>query len=155
MFVSSPLLSFPCPAGGKAMAATARLLPAGAAAPALLLLLCLAGGTRATNVTYDHRALVIDGVRRVLVSGSIHYPRSTPDVRILPPLFISLFQNQQLAPLFLASEMRTDAGCWHGMSSADVAGDHPEGQGRRPGRHRDLRLLGHPRARPGTGTYKY
>ncbi|GKD63071.1 beta-galactosidase 8-like protein [Tanacetum coccineum] len=32
------------------------------------------------NVTYDHRALVIDGKRRVLVSGSIHYPRSTPDV---------------------------------------------------------------------------
>lgn len=32
------------------------------------------------NVTYDHRALVIDGRRRVLVSGSIHYPRSTPDV---------------------------------------------------------------------------
>lgn len=34
------------------------------------------------NVTYDHRALVIDGTRRVLVSGSIHYPRSTPDVSI-------------------------------------------------------------------------
>ncbi|KAI3706395.1 hypothetical protein L6452_24105 [Arctium lappa] len=32
------------------------------------------------NVTYDHRALVIDGKRRVLVSGSIHYPRSTPDM---------------------------------------------------------------------------
>jgi len=39
-----------------------------------------------TNVTYDHRALVIDGKRRVLVSGSIHYPRSTPEV-----LFITLF----------------------------------------------------------------
>ncbi|XP_057449008.1 beta-galactosidase 8-like [Lotus japonicus] len=33
-----------------------------------------------TNVTYDHRALVIDGKRRVLVSGSIHYPRSTPEM---------------------------------------------------------------------------
>ncbi|KAL6510901.1 Beta-galactosidase 8 [Orobanche gracilis] len=32
------------------------------------------------NVTYDHRALVIDGERRVLVSGSIHYPRSTPEM---------------------------------------------------------------------------
>ncbi|KAM2195442.1 hypothetical protein ACFX1R_029443 [Malus domestica] len=30
------------------------------------------------KVTYDHRALVIAGKRRVLVSGSIHYPRSTP-----------------------------------------------------------------------------
>ncbi|XP_020214604.1 beta-galactosidase 8 [Cajanus cajan] len=32
------------------------------------------------NVTYDHRALVIDGKRRVLLSGSIHYPRSTPEM---------------------------------------------------------------------------
>ncbi|KAJ1424345.1 Glycoside hydrolase, family 35 [Sesbania bispinosa] len=32
------------------------------------------------NVTYDHRALVIDGKRRVLISGSIHYPRSTPEM---------------------------------------------------------------------------
>ncbi|XP_020214621.1 beta-galactosidase 8 isoform X1 [Cajanus cajan] len=32
------------------------------------------------NVTYDHRALVIDGKRRVLFSGSIHYPRSTPEM---------------------------------------------------------------------------
>ncbi|WJX50255.1 Beta-galactosidase 8 [Trifolium repens] len=33
-----------------------------------------------SNVTYDHRALVIDGKRRVLISGSIHYPRSTPQM---------------------------------------------------------------------------
>ncbi|XP_062013258.1 beta-galactosidase 8-like [Rosa rugosa] len=32
------------------------------------------------TVTYDHRALVIDGKRRVLQSGSIHYPRTTPEV---------------------------------------------------------------------------
>ncbi|XP_028808050.1 beta-galactosidase 8 [Neltuma alba] len=32
------------------------------------------------NVTYDHRALVIDGKRRILISGSIHYPRSTPEM---------------------------------------------------------------------------
>jgi hypothetical protein len=41
-------------------------------------------------VTYDHRALVIDGVRRVLVSGSIHYPRSTPEVSLGISLFSSL-----------------------------------------------------------------
>ncbi|KAL9241232.1 hypothetical protein vseg_015363 [Gypsophila vaccaria] len=34
----------------------------------------------ANNVSYDNRALVIDGQRRVLVSGSIHYPRSTPEM---------------------------------------------------------------------------
>ncbi|XP_062210627.1 beta-galactosidase 6-like [Phragmites australis] len=63
------------------MAATAAVPRAAALLlPAAMLLLCLAGASSAANVTYDNRALVIDGVRRVLVSGSIHYPRSTPDM---------------------------------------------------------------------------
>ncbi|PON52017.1 Glycoside hydrolase [Parasponia andersonii] len=32
------------------------------------------------TVTYDRKALLIDGQRRILISGSIHYPRSTPDM---------------------------------------------------------------------------
>lgn len=32
------------------------------------------------RVTYDSKALVIDGQRRILQSGSIHYPRATPEV---------------------------------------------------------------------------
>lgn len=32
------------------------------------------------NVTYDHRALVIDGHRRMLISAGIHYPRATPEM---------------------------------------------------------------------------
>ncbi|TYI61226.1 hypothetical protein E1A91_D10G158400v1 [Gossypium mustelinum] len=32
------------------------------------------------NVTYDHRALIIDGKRRMLISGGIHYPRATPQM---------------------------------------------------------------------------
>lgn len=44
------------------------------------LLGAVARTSLAATVTYDHRALVIDGKRRVLISGSIHYPRSTPDV---------------------------------------------------------------------------
>lgn len=39
--------------------------------------------TNAASVTYDHRALVIDGKRKILISASIHYPRSTPEVYIL------------------------------------------------------------------------
>ncbi|RWW28195.1 hypothetical protein GW17_00007341 [Ensete ventricosum] len=35
------------------------------------------------SVSYDHKAIIIDGRRRILMSGSIHYPRSTPEVR--PP----------------------------------------------------------------------
>lgn len=39
------------------------------------LSLCLA-----TDVSYDSRGIIIDGDHRVLFSGSIHYPRSTPEV---------------------------------------------------------------------------
>lgn len=46
----------------------------------VIFLHCLVMTSFAANVTYDHRALVIDGKRRVLISGSIHYPRSTPDM---------------------------------------------------------------------------
>ncbi|XP_076894152.1 beta-galactosidase 8-like [Bidens hawaiensis] len=46
----------------------------------LLIVSVLVAAVVGVNVTYDHRAVVIDGRRRVLVSGSIHYPRSTPDM---------------------------------------------------------------------------
>ncbi|EYU42595.1 hypothetical protein ABFS82_14G116100 [Erythranthe guttata] len=32
------------------------------------------------SVTYDRKALVINGQRKILFSGSIHYPRSSPDM---------------------------------------------------------------------------
>ncbi|KAG9445334.1 hypothetical protein H6P81_016674 [Aristolochia fimbriata] len=32
----------------------------------------------ASNVTYDRRSLIIDGQRKLLISASIHYPRSVP-----------------------------------------------------------------------------
>ncbi|KAK4490681.1 hypothetical protein RD792_001373 [Penstemon davidsonii] len=32
------------------------------------------------SVTYDRKAIVINGQRRILISGSIHYPRSTPQM---------------------------------------------------------------------------
>ncbi|KAL6492900.1 hypothetical protein OROGR_032659 [Orobanche gracilis] len=37
------------------------------------------GGASGGDVTYDGRSLIIDGQRKLLFSGSIHYPRSTPD----------------------------------------------------------------------------
>ncbi|XVF88935.1 hypothetical protein PTKIN_Ptkin19aG0091000 [Pterospermum kingtungense] len=40
----------------------------------LLLFHCAAN---ASNVTHDSRAFLIDGNRRILISGSIHYPRSS------------------------------------------------------------------------------
>ncbi|KAL8200416.1 hypothetical protein R6Q57_011755 [Mikania cordata] len=32
------------------------------------------------SVTYDRKSIVINGERRILISGSIHYPRSTPEM---------------------------------------------------------------------------
>lgn len=42
---------------------------------------------KAINVTYDQRALIIDGQRRMLISAGIHYPRATPEV-ITDPLHL-------------------------------------------------------------------
>ncbi|KAJ3692808.1 hypothetical protein LUZ60_011903 [Juncus effusus] len=57
-------------------------------AAALLLVGCLASFSVATShddmltsgVTYDGRSLIINGKRELIFSGSIHYPRSTPQM---------------------------------------------------------------------------
>ncbi|CAN6821746.1 unnamed protein product [Brassica oleracea] len=38
------------------------------------------GATAEKGVTYDGRSLIIDGQRKLLFSGSIHYPRSAPEM---------------------------------------------------------------------------
>ncbi|XP_022147715.1 beta-galactosidase-like isoform X2 [Momordica charantia] len=43
----------------------------------LVLWVCSSG---MASVTYDHKAIIINGRRRILISGSIHYPRSTPQM---------------------------------------------------------------------------
>lgn len=52
--------------------------------PSLLLLAAVAGAVAATadaaNISYDGRALLVDGERRLLAAGSIHYARSTPEM---------------------------------------------------------------------------
>ncbi|KAK4424120.1 Beta-galactosidase 3 [Sesamum alatum] len=45
----------------------------------LLLLISLVQHSHC-SVSYDRKALIINGQRRILFSGSIHYPRSTPDM---------------------------------------------------------------------------
>ncbi|KAL3511690.1 hypothetical protein ACH5RR_024407 [Cinchona calisaya] len=32
------------------------------------------------SVSYDNKAIIVNGQRRILISGSIHYPRSTPEM---------------------------------------------------------------------------
>lgn len=44
------------------------------------LVVLLGCGLVQCSVTYDKKAMVINGQRRILISGSIHYPRSTPEV---------------------------------------------------------------------------
>ncbi|EHA8587341.1 beta-galactosidase 3 [Cocos nucifera] len=44
----------------------------------LFLLFLLFSTASSANVTYDHRSLIIDGQRKLLISASIHYPRSVP-----------------------------------------------------------------------------
>ncbi|KAF7147624.1 hypothetical protein RHSIM_Rhsim03G0232500 [Rhododendron simsii] len=46
----------------------------------IALFLCVFSSSSVTaSVTYDDKAFIIDGRRRILISGSIHYPRSTPE----------------------------------------------------------------------------
>ncbi|XP_008219605.1 PREDICTED: beta-galactosidase 16 [Prunus mume] len=47
---------------------------------ALLLKMSLVCNSEAGSVTYDARSLIIDGQHKILFSGSIHYPRSTPEM---------------------------------------------------------------------------
>ncbi|CAL9783057.1 unnamed protein product, partial [Musa acuminata subsp. burmannicoides] len=61
---------------------------------ALVVVLWLSMGARGGDVTYDGRALMINGTRRLLFSGSIHYPRSTPEV-----LFHRVLHLPSVSPL--------------------------------------------------------
>ena len=45
------------------------------------------------KVGYDHRAITINGVRTMLISGAIHYPRSTPNMW---PYIMKMAKNQGL-----------------------------------------------------------
>lgn len=60
----------------------------------LLLLLqfsCSLIGYTTASVSYDSKAITINGQRRVLISGSIHYPRSTPEVFLWMSFWVIVF----------------------------------------------------------------
>ncbi|KAL9172688.1 hypothetical protein ABFS82_03G064000 [Erythranthe guttata] len=64
------------------------------------------------TVTYDNKAILINGQRRILLSGSVHYPRSTPDynfegrydlVRFVKTVQkVGLFVNLRIGPYVCA-----------------------------------------------------
>lgn len=95
------------------------------------LLLQIVVAATAANVTYDHRALVIDGKRKILISGSIHYPRSTPEVSLL----------YTYSYVYVTGWITKDGGF-----VVDVARPYTKIQGRWLGRYRDLRFLERSRA---------
>ena len=101
---------------GLTMAAAPLFLVAGGGGGHVLLTAFLLAASLLVSwsnaaVSYDHRSLVINGRRRILISGSIHYPRSTPEVPIagsfpaLPPAHMqptshgALFQSRGPQPL--------------------------------------------------------
>jgi hypothetical protein len=43
---------------------------------------CSAAAAAAAAVEYDSSAVIINGQRKIILSGSIHYPRSTVEVII-------------------------------------------------------------------------
>lgn len=47
-----------------------------------LLVTSAIGDEKPRGVTYDSRSLIINGNRELLFSGSIHYPRSPPEVAL-------------------------------------------------------------------------
>lgn len=52
------------------------------------------------NVSYDGRAMIIDGKRRMLISGGIHYPRATPEVIPSAKFCLLYCQNSNFNFLF-------------------------------------------------------
>nr|DAD24675.1 TPA_asm: hypothetical protein HUJ06_026139 [Nelumbo nucifera] len=47
-------------------------------APLFLLFFSFSAFSLAVNITYDSRSLIFDGQRKLIISSSIHYPRSVP-----------------------------------------------------------------------------
>lgn len=79
----------------------------------MLLLISAANISHCNVVSYDKKALVINGQRRILFSGSIHYPRSTPDVLFF---CFSLLRNGILIFFFwLAVKIPLLLQMWEGL----------------------------------------
>ena len=65
--------------------------PAGLAAVVVAVAVLAAAVSAA--VTYDRKAVVVNGQRRILMSGSIHYPRSVPEARDALLLLVLLLRS--------------------------------------------------------------
>lgn len=87
------------------------------------LSLCLCCHHIHCSVTYDRKALLINGQRRILFSGSIHYPRSTPDVSNGSFAVCVVCLSFKIL-MFLVS----DFFCWLWILVTDVGRSYTEGK---------------------------
>lgn len=132
----------------------------------LFILLMFFFSWASASVSYDHRAILINGKRRILISGSIHYPRSTPEVLLLQLLHImptwftgslsgslcfcmffkAVFDLLGLLKMvfglfFALIEVKVLLFLWGFLGVADVAGSYTKGQRWRLGCYSDLCFL--------------
>ena len=105
----------------------------------LLVSSVVAHGGKQVGVTYDERSLIVNGKRELLFSGSIHYPRSTPDVMIM------FFTTKLILRSFFFISKRIRLIVVLNLAS-DVARVDPEGEGWRFECDPNLCLLEHSRA---------
>lgn len=72
--------------------------PAGLAAVVVAVAVAVLAAAVSAAVTYDRKAVVVNGQRRILMSGSIHYPRSVPEVRAALLLLVFLLRTMAFSP---------------------------------------------------------
>ncbi|KAL4571632.1 hypothetical protein LXL04_018395 [Taraxacum kok-saghyz] len=82
-----------------------------------LVLLCVCNIANATQVSHDGRAITINGQRRIIISGSIHYPRSTPEneMQNFTTKIVNMVKEENLfaaqgGPIILAQMLSLDIG---------------------------------------------
>lgn len=123
----------------------------------LFLVFSLIGCAKA-SVSYDSKAITINGQRRILISGSIHYPRSTPEVLLL--LFLSNVLQGPHVFMFSSNGCLKVYSFLHSQlvgfpCFSDVARSYSEGQRWRSGCDSDLCVLEWTRTFTWQGNSKY
>jgi len=100
-----------------------------------ILLLVLWDCAVTASVTYDHKAILVNGQRKILFSGSIHYPRSTPEV-----LSLDCFYNHQRVFIFHTEKLFVSHFSFS-LVAVDVARPYSKGQRWRLRRYSNLCVL--------------
>lgn len=82
------------------------------------------------SVSYDSTAITVNGQRKILISGSIHYPRSTPEVYLsqMCSYFFSEFRaNGNFSSFYGFSFVNCVFSYIIFLGTADVARSYSEG----------------------------